>query len=156
MIYVATADADAAAAKAARIGGAMMAPPFDVYDLGRMSVLRDPAGAVFAVWQAKTHAGLGVKNSPGALCWADLNTPDAGKAEAFYGGLFGWKSGRRARFFRLCAYQERRSSISAEFLPPLIERPVCRRIGWLIFRWTDCDATASRARCSAPDCTCRR
>jgi predicted enzyme related to lactoylglutathione lyase len=29
---------------------------------------------------------------PGMPCWVDLATPDLGKAEAFYGALFGWKA----------------------------------------------------------------
>src|SRR5947209_4405375 len=51
-LYVAVADADATAEKVRAAGGTVMAPPFDVYDFGRMAVLQDPTGAVFHIWQA--------------------------------------------------------------------------------------------------------
>jgi uncharacterized protein len=41
-------DADAAAARARRLGGTVMVPPFDV-PFSRMAVIRDPQGAVFTV-----------------------------------------------------------------------------------------------------------
>jgi predicted enzyme related to lactoylglutathione lyase len=92
MIYVAVTNADAAAKHAAELGGKVLAPPFDVMDLGRMSVIQDPTGAVFSVWQAKTHAGTGITGGNGVVCWADLDTPDQAHAAKFYGALFGWKA----------------------------------------------------------------
>jgi predicted enzyme related to lactoylglutathione lyase len=91
-LYVAVAGADAAAARARELGGTVLAPPFDVFDSGRAAVLQDPAGAVFAVWQARNHHGLGVVDEPGAFCWAELVTRDTPKSAAFYKGLFGWGS----------------------------------------------------------------
>jgi uncharacterized protein len=41
-------DADAAAETAVRLGGGVIAPPFDD-GVGRTAVLADPAGAVFSV-----------------------------------------------------------------------------------------------------------
>jgi uncharacterized protein len=46
------ADADAAAATAARLGGAVVAPPTDD-GVGRTGVLADPNGAVFSITQIK-------------------------------------------------------------------------------------------------------
>ena len=91
MIYVATASADETAKKATDLGGTVIMPPFDVFDAGRMGVLRDPTGAVVSVWQAGRHAGVGISSSPGALCWADLSTPDRATAKSFYSALFGWQ-----------------------------------------------------------------
>ena len=51
---------------------------------------RHPLGAVFAVWQAKQHVGVGVKDEPGSVSWADLQVRDQVKAGAFYSSLFGW------------------------------------------------------------------
>jgi hypothetical protein len=90
--YVAVASADAAATKAAALGGTLLHEPFDVADVGRMAVVRDPQGAILAVWQAKRHIGVGVKGEPGAFCWNELATTDTAAAGAFYGGLFGWKA----------------------------------------------------------------
>lgn len=90
--YVAVADADASAAKARALGGTLLMEPFDVADVGRMAVVRDPQGAVLAVWQPGRNIGVRVKGEAGALCWNELATPDPAGARAFYGGLFGWKA----------------------------------------------------------------
>jgi len=75
-LYVNVANADDAAKRAAELGGKVIDAPFDVQTHGRMAVIQDPGGAVFAVWQAGDHNGIGVRDEPGSLCWADLNTPD--------------------------------------------------------------------------------
>jgi len=90
-IYIATADADQAAKRAAELGGSVLVPAFDVFDAGRMAVLKDPTGALFSVWQPRRNKGLGINNVEGALCWADLSTPDPDRAKTFYSDLFGWK-----------------------------------------------------------------
>jgi predicted enzyme related to lactoylglutathione lyase len=91
MIYVAVDSADDAAKRAAELGGTVLAGPFDVYDVGRMAVIKDPTGAVFSVWQAMKHKGIGISGVDGTLCWADLSTPDPARATDFYSKLFGWK-----------------------------------------------------------------
>jgi hypothetical protein len=91
MVYVSVESADTAASRAAELGGKILAPAFDVMDFGRMSVLQDPTGAIFSVWQPKRHPGTKITGVNGTLCWADLNTPDAKRAGEFYAALFGWK-----------------------------------------------------------------
>ncbi|MBV8052979.1 MAG: VOC family protein [Acidobacteriaceae bacterium] len=91
MIYVAVENADVAAGRVSGIGGKVLAPAFDVMDVGRMAVVQDPTGAIFAVWQAKKHSGIGITGVPGTLCWADLSTRDQSRAQTFYSDLFGWK-----------------------------------------------------------------
>jgi uncharacterized protein len=92
MLYVATADADATAKRARELGGTVLAPPFDVWDLGRMAVLRDPTSAAFSIWQPKKNTGVRVIDEPNAFCWGQLDTNDTAKAEPFYKALFGWAS----------------------------------------------------------------
>lgn len=91
MLYVAVDSADQATTKAGQLGATVLAGPFDVMDVGRMAVMQDPTGAVFSVWQAKRHKGVGVENVDGALCWADLNSKNPFHAERFYTELFGWR-----------------------------------------------------------------
>ena len=91
MSYVAVEDADAAAEKAKDLGAQLYAPPFDVFDLGRMAVLGDPQGAAFAVWQAKDQTGVGVRDEPDTLCWNELQARDVEAAKKFYAALFGWR-----------------------------------------------------------------
>lgn len=88
--YASTTNADETAAKAKSLGATLMKEPFDVFDVGRMAVIEDPTGAVFAIWQAGRHKGAGVVNVPGAFCWNELATTDTVKDGEFYAGLFGW------------------------------------------------------------------
>lgn len=89
-LYIAVDNADQSAAKATQAGASVIMPPFDVPEAGRMAVLHDPTGAVFSLWQGGNVPGLGVTGEPGALCWADLSTPDPDRAAKFYSTLFGW------------------------------------------------------------------
>jgi uncharacterized protein len=89
-LYVTVESADDAARRAGELGAKVLAPAFDVMDVGRMAVLQDPTGAVFCVWQARKHIGARILNEPGALCWSELTTRDPKAAEAFYTALFGW------------------------------------------------------------------
>lgn len=88
--YVSVTSADESAAKAKEAGATLMKEPFDVVTYGRMAVIQDPAGAVFALWQAGSHPGSGISNAPGSLCWNELATSDTAKAGDFYTTLFGW------------------------------------------------------------------
>ncbi|HXD30811.1 MAG TPA: VOC family protein [Pyrinomonadaceae bacterium] len=90
--YVLVTSADETAAKAKELGATLMKEPFDVFTVGRMAVVQDPTGAVFALWQAGTHHGSGIYNVPGSFCWNELGTRDTGKAKDFYTGLFGWSA----------------------------------------------------------------
>jgi len=89
-LYVAVDSADDSAKLAEEAGGKVLAGPLDAGESGRMAVIQDPTGAVICVWQAKNNAGFDVTGVHGAFCWADLNTPDATTAMAFYSKLFGW------------------------------------------------------------------
>src|SRR5262249_54471825 len=71
--------------------GKIVAPAFDVMDVGRMSVIQDPTGGVLSVWQAGKHQGFGVVNEPSTFCWGELATNNTDVAGNFYRQLFGWK-----------------------------------------------------------------
>ena len=89
-VSFAVLDADATAARAAEEGGAVVMAPTDIFDNGRFAVLRDPAGAMFDIWQPRAFHGFGLWDEPGAPCWAELATRDVPAANAFYQALFGW------------------------------------------------------------------
>lgn len=89
--YVAVDSADDAAQRAKDLGASVMQEPFDVMDLGRMAVIQDAQGAVFAVWQAKGHPGIGIRDEAGTLCWNELMTTDVEASQKFYKALFGWE-----------------------------------------------------------------
>jgi len=89
--YVTVEDADAVAARGQELACAVLQQPFDVMEVGRMAVLSDPQGAVFAIWQPRASIGAEVVNEPGALCLNQLNTSDPERATEFYSELFGWR-----------------------------------------------------------------
>jgi predicted enzyme related to lactoylglutathione lyase len=51
LIYFAVNDPDATAKKIAELGGSAIVPPMDIPGAGRFAVLRDPQGAVFAIYK---------------------------------------------------------------------------------------------------------
>jgi uncharacterized protein len=88
--YVLVTSADEGAEKAKAAGATLMKEPFDVMTIGRMAVVQDPTGAVFALWEPKEHKGSGVYNVPNTFCWNELGTNDTQKAGEFYSDVFGW------------------------------------------------------------------
>ncbi len=88
--YLASDDVDATTSKVGAAGGAVLAEPFDVMDVGRMSVAADPGGAVFGIWQARTHRGMGLANEPGAVCWNENMSRSFEANERFYTDVFGY------------------------------------------------------------------
>lgn len=86
--YIASDDVDATATRVREAGGTVLADPFDVFDAGRMTVVQDPTGPAFGVWQAGAHHGAELANEPGSLSWNECRTPDAAAAEQFYRAVF--------------------------------------------------------------------
>lgn len=90
MLYVKVASADQAARRAVELGGQQIVPPTDIPEAGRFAVVQDPTGAVISVFEAGKQPGMSSFGDIGALCWADLSTPNAEKASRFYADWLGW------------------------------------------------------------------
>jgi predicted enzyme related to lactoylglutathione lyase len=89
--YITVDGVDAVSARVEELGGTLHAPSFDVMDVGRMSAMSDPTGAVAYLWQPKQHIGAGLVNVPGAFCWNELGTRDPDAAQRFWSELLGWE-----------------------------------------------------------------
>jgi uncharacterized protein len=147
MIYVATESADACAAKAAQLGGKVIAPAFDVYDVGRMTVLQDPTGAHFCAWQAKSHSGLGITGEEGTFCWGDLSTPNRARAAEFYSGLFGWQIMKEDEEDSHNYWHLKNGEEFIGGMPPEQFRDPNSPPSWLSYILVnDCDASAAKAK----------
>ena len=86
------ASADTAAKAARRAGGQIKVGPASDKKGGRYAVLRDPQGALLAVYSGD---GLpGVATGAGRWRWFDLFTTNVGAAGRFYGKIAGLKSVR--------------------------------------------------------------
>lgn len=88
--YVSVADCAATVAKAKELGGEVVFDTQELPDAGFLAFLKDPTGAVFALWQPKQHHGAEVCNVPGSFSWNELATRDIEAASKFYSALFGW------------------------------------------------------------------
>ncbi|HXR17555.1 MAG TPA: VOC family protein [Terriglobales bacterium] len=148
MPYILVESADAAATRAAQVGGKVCAPAFDVMDVGRMAVIQDPTGATFCVWQAKQSSGVTVRGVDGTLCWADLSTPDQARAGKFYSDLFGWKLSGGEHSDPPSDYLHIQNG--GDFIggiPPAAHRDPGTPAHWLAyFQTSNCDATAAKAK----------
>lgn len=144
MIYIAVDSADETAKRAAGLGAKTLAAPFDVFDVGRMAVLQDPTGAVFSIWEPKTHNGIGIRGVEGTLCWADLSTPDPARAAKFYSELFGWNviRGDKDDYLHIKNGEDFIGGI-----PPTAHRDPHVPPHWLLyFAVSNCDQTAAKAK----------
>jgi predicted enzyme related to lactoylglutathione lyase len=145
-LYIAVDNADEAAAKAAQAGGKVMAPAFDVMDVGRMAVVQDPTGAVVCLWQSKKESGLGAIGQDGAFCWADLSTPDPQSAGKFYSQLLGWKLETGANdpsgYLHI-----RNGEKHIGGIPPAEHRPPGTPAHWMLyFQVADVEASTDKAK----------
>jgi len=146
MIYIATDNVDQSAGRVSELGGTVLAPRFDVMDVGRMAVVTDPTGAHFCLWQAKKNPGISARNTDGAFCWADLNTPNVSRASEFYTKLFGWtlEKGENdpSGYLHIKNGDEYIGGVpSSEQLPPNTPPH------WLLyFETSNCDASVEKAQ----------
>jgi len=146
-LYITVESADATAARAAQLGGTVFAPPFDVFDAGRMAALQDPTGAAFCIWQPKKNTGTGIATSHGTLCWADLSTPDRERAGQFYSDLFGWQLMKEDENSAHNYWHIKNGEEFIGGIPPSSDHKPGAPAHWLAyFTVSDCDATAAAAK----------
>jgi uncharacterized protein len=137
--YVNVTSADETAKKAKSLGAKVLAEPFDVQDVGRMTTIEDKQGAKFAIWQAKRHKGAEVINEPGTMCWNELSTNDIESARKFYSALFNWKLKISPGYTEAHVGEVATAGIHdmAKEMPPF----------WMpYFAVTDCDASTKTAK----------
>jgi predicted enzyme related to lactoylglutathione lyase len=143
--YVSVSNADETAEKAKAAGATILKEPFDVYTIGRMAVIQDPTGAVFALWQPGTHHGSGIYNVPNSFTWNELMTTDTTVDGEFYSKLFGWT--RKTENFGPLEYTmfsngERGAGGMLKITPEMGPIPP----NWLVyFAVDDCDAMVKKA-----------
>jgi uncharacterized protein len=146
--YVWVDDVDSAVQRATGAGGSVVAEPFDSLEAGRMTILADPAGATFAVWQPGVHRAAERVNEPSAYSMSMLHTPDPEAAAAFYGALFGWTTEAfgPATMFRLPGFVggEPEQPVSREVVAAMM--PSDGEPRWAVDFWiADADAAARAA-----------
>lgn len=90
--YIGVDNVDAYTNRAQAAGGQVQRPPEDIPGVGRFSVVADPQGAVFCLFQPSSDEAPPELDatSPGHVGWHELMTADREQALAFYSKLFGW------------------------------------------------------------------
>ncbi len=141
-LYVSVASADATAALAATNNARAFCPPIDVATHGRMATMADPTGAVFSIWEPKTHTGVGIQREHATFCWADLSTPDPTRAAEFYAAVLGWSTEPSdGGYLHILNQNDYIGGI-----PPAANRGPHQPPHWLIyFQVDDCEAATTQA-----------
>jgi predicted enzyme related to lactoylglutathione lyase len=144
--YVAVENANDAAAHAKELGATVMLEPFDVMEHGRMAVIQDPTGAVFSLWEPKSHIGARLVNEPGSFCWNELYTTDPARAADFYTGLFAWtKDSKHMDFGEYVIFNFGGRNAAGMMKIPKEWGPVPPH--WMVyFAVDDCDNTVEKAK----------
>ena len=142
--YISVKSTDATAKKAKAASGKVISKPMDVGDMGRMAVIMDPTGAVFALWQANGTTGAQLDSKPGTVSWHDLNTNKPSVAGKFYTKAIGWKvkdqeySGDAYHLFKIG-----REGVCGMWPSPMKQLPP----SWLTyFRVSNCDKSVAKVK----------
>lgn len=92
VFYVGTRTLEKTVADADRLGARAMSEVIAIPTVGRLRVMQDPQGAMFALFEPTAQDD--VPETPptdGHTAWHELYTTDAEAAMTFYTQLFGWK-----------------------------------------------------------------
>jgi uncharacterized protein len=116
--YFTVYDLDNRTKEAEQAGGTIHAGPFDVFDSGRMSVISDPNGAFFCLWQPKKNIGAEVMGEPNTLTWTEVMASDLDKAKTFYTELFGWSAEPFGEDGSYVVYKKDDQYVCGSMLPP--------------------------------------
>ncbi len=143
--YVSVENVERMAERTRELGGTVVLDPFDVFEVGRMTLVQDPTGAAVALWEPRTHIGAAIVGEPNTLCWNELTTDDPDRAAAFYTGLLQWETERQPMGDFVYTYfkqGERRNGGMMKIGPETGPVPP----HWLVyFAVDDCDAKAAAA-----------
>jgi predicted enzyme related to lactoylglutathione lyase len=94
--YIGVTDVDASVASAQQLGASVVQAAQDIEHIGRFATLKDPQGALFAVFKPiGSGSQLPAKPPLGSISWLELATSDYEAAIEFYGKLFGWQAMER-------------------------------------------------------------
>jgi uncharacterized protein len=91
LAYIEVPDVDATIDQVTKLGGAVVVPAQTIDQVGRFAVLRDPAGAVFAVMTSVSTPGAEADPAPLEFSWHEVTTNDLPTTIRFYEQLFGWE-----------------------------------------------------------------
>lgn len=128
--YIGTPNADETARQAAALGGKIAKAPWDIADGGRIAILQDPQGAIFAIYSNPKATDAPPAPGLGHASWHELATNDYVGAFEFYKKLFGWyvvndqDMGPGMGIYRLFAPEGSKDAVGGMYTkPPSPPRP---------------------------------
>lgn len=142
--YLSVHDVDGIAARILERSGELLHAAFDVAGVGRMAVVQDPQGAVFALFKGERDDPEEAEG-PGSWWWNELWTSQEAEALRFYESVFGYTHDAMSMdgegtYYVLMQGDAPRGGLMRSpdmKLPP----------NWLPYvRVADCDAAASRGK----------
>lgn len=89
VVLMSTDDIDAAIANLKSAGGTVFTPPTDLADRGRIAVVADPQGALFALLETRDGDPADAEPSINGFLWNEVWAADVVTATAFYRDLVG-------------------------------------------------------------------
>lgn len=90
--HIGVSDVDGYTKRVKQGGGAVHREPMDIPGIGRFSVVADPQGANYMMFQGSGEMPKpAAPMTPGHVGWHELHAADGAKAFDFYSGLYGWK-----------------------------------------------------------------
>jgi len=89
--YIAVDNVDATLEVISPLNANILAGAHNVMDAGRMAIIEEPNGAVFALWQVNKHTGITLRDAPNSLCWSELATRNREDSKTFYQQVFNWQ-----------------------------------------------------------------
>jgi predicted enzyme related to lactoylglutathione lyase len=91
-MYIGVPRLEDAVARIERLGGSSLSPVIEIPTVGRMRTMKDPQGAVFAIYEpASPPSEPEAEPVAGDIAWHELYATDALAAMKFYVDLFEWK-----------------------------------------------------------------
>ena len=84
VVLMSVDDVDAAAQRVVDAGGEIMTPPTDLNERGRIAVVNDNAGALFAILQTRDGDPLDTSAAFGSFMWDEVWVPDSAATASFY------------------------------------------------------------------------
>lgn len=131
-------------------GGKEFRPPQDIPNVGRFSVVGDPQGAEYLLFQPNSSGKMPERlahNAPGSVGWHELYTTDAESAWEFYSKHYGWTKENAMDMGPMGVYQT--YFMDKEYaeggmmnIPP--SQPEARPVWNFYFAVEDVDATAEK------------
>ncbi len=89
--YLSVGDVDKAVTATEKRGGQVLKPAFDVPGVGRVAVVSEPSGAVFALFTGTGDDPADGPQGAGDIHWNELWTADPSRAAAFFQDAYGFE-----------------------------------------------------------------